>query len=90
MVVPAPGAVTTLEGKNCAVTPVGRPVAVSVTMELKLEFGMVVSVSVRDVPAATLIEVTEDASVNVGTGATVTESAAICLVAPLSAATVAG
>ena len=50
---------------------------------------MVVSVNVLDAPAATLMEPAEEASVNVGAGATVTESAIVCFVEPLLAATVA-
>ena len=47
------------------------------------------SVNVLDAPAATLMEPAEEASVNVGAGATVTESAIVCLVEPLLATTVA-
>lgn len=89
VVVPAPGAETMLEGRNCAVMPAGSPVTVMVTGELKLEFGVVVNVNVLDAPGATLMEVAATARVNAGDGATVIESDAACLVDPLLAATVA-
>ena len=89
MVVPAPGAETMPAGRNCAVTPAGSPVIVNVMAALNVEFGVVVSVNVLDAPGATLREVTDDASVNAGTAGTVTDSAAVCFVEPLLAATVA-
>jgi hypothetical protein len=89
VVAPAPGAETTLEGRNCAVMPAGSPVTVMVTAELKLEFGVVVNVNVLDAPGATLMEVAATASVNAGAGATVSESDSVCPVDPLLAATVA-
>ena len=89
VVAPAPGAATVLAGRNCAVTPVGKPFAESVTAALNVELGVVVSVRVLEAPAATLMEVAEDTSVNVGAGGTVTESGMVCLVEPLPAATVA-
>jgi hypothetical protein len=69
--------------------PAGSPLTLSVTAALKLEFAVVVSVTVLELPAETLIEAAEDAKVNVGAGATVTESAMGCFVAPLAADTVA-
>jgi hypothetical protein len=56
---------------------------------LKVEFRVVVSVRVCEVPAATLSEVAEDATINVGVGETVTESDAVRFTEPLLAATVA-
>jgi len=60
----------------------------SVTAASKVELGVVVSVRVLDVPGATLIEAADKAIANVGAGATVSDNAAVCLVAPLLAATV--
>ena len=77
-----------LAGRNCALTPLGNPLTVSVTAELKVGFGVVVRVNVADAPAPTLMEVTDDASVNVATGATDSASDTVCLVNPLLAATV--
>ncbi len=77
-----------LAGRNCAVTPVGKPVTVSVMAALNVEFGVLVRVNVVDAPAATLREVTDDASVNRGNGATATGSDTVCFVDPLLATTV--
>ena len=85
---PAPGAEMMLAGKNCAVTPVGNPVTVSVMEALKVELGVVVIVRLSEAPAATLMEATEDAKTNVGAGATVTASVTTCFVEPLAAVTV--
>lgn len=90
VVTPAPGAAMMLAGRNCAVTPVGNPVTVSVTAALNVEFGVVVSVNVLDAPGVTLREVSDDASVNAGNGGIVTDSDAVCFVAPPLAATVTG
>lgn len=84
-----PGAATTFEGENCAVRPDGNPVAVKVIAALNVEFGVVVSVRLLDVPAATLADVVEVARVNVGAGATVTGSTFCCFTDPLVAETVA-
>jgi len=88
-VVPEPGAATTFEGENCAVKPVGNPVAVRVMAALKVEFGVVVTVRVLEAPTATLEEIAEGARENVGAGATVTESDSCCFTEPLVADTVA-
>jgi hypothetical protein len=69
--------------------PAGKPVTLRVTAALKLELAVVVSVTVLDFPAETLMEPAEDAKVNVGAGATVTESAMGFFVVPLVAITVA-
>ena len=87
MTLPAPGAAMTLAGKNCVVIPVGSPATVNVTAALKVEFGAVVSVKVLDALGAMLIVVAEEASVKLGTGATVRVSGNVCLVAPLLPAT---
>lgn len=89
VVAPAPGADTTLAGRNCAVTPSGRPVTVSVMAALNVEFGVVVRVTVCEPPATTLMEVAEAPRVNVGAGATVTERVRVCFTVPPLAATVA-
>jgi len=89
VVAPAPGAETTFDGVNPAVKPVGNPIAVSVTAALKVELGAVVSVSAREVPTGTLTELAEGVRVNVGTGATVTESDCCCFIEPLVATTAA-
>lgn len=86
----APGAGTTLAGKICTVTPLGSPETVSVMAALKVAFGVVVTVTLLEAPAATLIDVAEDVSVNVGAGATVTETEFVCDVDPLLAVTVMG
>ena len=62
----------------------------NVIAALNPSFGVVVSVKVFDPPAVTLIVLADDASKNEGAGATVTDSAAVCFVAPLLAATVTG
>ena len=84
-----PGAATTFEGENCAVRPVGNPVAVRVIAALKPEFGVVVSVRLLEVPAATLAEVADSVRENVGAGATVIENTFCCFTDPLVAETVA-
>jgi hypothetical protein len=78
-----------LEGKSCAVMPAGSPVTLRVTAALKLKLAVVVSVTVWELPAETLMEVAEDAKENVGAGATVTEIAMGFFVAPLVAVMVA-
>ena len=89
VVISAPEEGTKLAGKNCAVSPAGNPAMVSVTDELKVELGVVVSVRVLDAPEATLIEVAEEVSANAGAGAIVSESNSVCVTDPLLAATVA-
>jgi hypothetical protein len=74
---------------NFTVKPVGNPVAVKVIAALKLELGVVLMVRVLDAPAATLGAVVEGAIVNVGAGATTTESDFVCISEPLVSDTVA-
>jgi len=88
VVVAAPGAGTTLAGSTCTVMPAGSPEMASVIAALKVEFGAVVMVKLLDEPGATLMDVAELVSVNVGTGATVTDSETLCVTAPLAAVTV--
>jgi hypothetical protein len=77
-----------LAGENCAVSPVGNPVTVNVMAALKVEFGVVVSSNEFELPAETLVEVTEGAKVNVGAGAMVTAIETCCFMEPLVADTV--
>lgn len=84
-----PGAAATFEGDNCAVKPVGNPVAVKVIAALKLEFVVVVSVRALEVPAATLADVADGVREKVGAVATVIESTFCCFTDPLVAETVA-
>jgi len=90
MLLPEPGAAM-LAGVNAAVTPLGNPVTVKAMAALKVELGVVVSVTVLEAPpAVTLREVAPEARANVGVAATVTESDTCCLMAPLAAETVTG
>jgi len=86
VVVPPPGAATTLEGRICTVMPVGTATA-RVMAALNVEFGVVIMVKLLLAPAVMLIEDAGDVSVNVGARATVTESETVCFTEPLVAAT---
>jgi len=85
---PDPGA-DSVAGVKAPETPLGNPVTEKATAALNVEFGVVVNVTVLDAPTTTLVEVAEGTRVNVGAGATVTESATCCFTEPLVADTVA-
>src|SRR5580698_882469 len=89
VVVPAPGADNVLDGENCTVMPAGSPVTARVMAELNVEFGVVLNVTLLELPVCTLAEVAEGASVKVGYGATVTEICACFFQVPLVPVTVA-
>jgi hypothetical protein len=88
VVVAAPGAAMTLAGNTCTVMPVGNPETASVIAALKVEFGAVVIVKLLDEPGAMLMEVAGAVSVNVGAGATVTDSETLCVTDPPATVTV--
>jgi len=85
---PDPGAAI-VAGVKAPVTPVGSPVTEKATAASKVEFGVVVSVTVLELPAVTLREADPETSANVGVASTVTESDTWCVVEPLAADTVA-
>lgn len=85
---PEPGAAI-VAGVNAPETPVGNPVTENATAALKVEFGVLVNVTVLEPPAATLTDVVPEVNANVGAASTVTEMVACCLVEPLVPATVA-
>jgi hypothetical protein len=85
---PEPGAAI-VAGVNAPETPAGNPVTENATAALKVEFGVLVNVTVLELAAATLTEVAAEVKANVGAASTVTEMVACSLVDPLVPATVA-
>lgn len=81
----APGAETKLDGKNCVVTPAGKPEMLKAMAELNVALGVVLRVRLFEAPSATVIAVAETESVNAGAGWTVSDSGMVCLVEPLTA-----
>ena len=75
-------------GLNAAVTPVGKPVAVRVTAELKPPVTAVATVLVPLPPGATETVVGEAEIVNPGAPVTVNVTVAVWLVVPLVPVTV--
>ena len=78
----------TPEEENCPLMPDGNPVTDRLIAALKVEFGVVLSVTVFDPPAATLTDVAEGDNVKVGAGATVRESETVFCSVPLVPVTV--
>jgi hypothetical protein len=68
---------------------VGNPLTVSVTGALKLEFGVVVKLTLLEPPGARLTELSPATRVNAGAGATVIVSGADPVIVPLVAETLA-
>ena len=77
---PEPGAAIDV-GLNAAVAPVGNPVAVSATAELKPPETAVAMVLVPLAPCATVTDAGEAEMVNAG-GATVNDTVAVCVSPP--------
>jgi len=69
-------------GVNKAVTPVGRPDALRVTLPVNPFCGTTVMVSVTDAPWATVTEVGDAVRAKLGGGVTVREIAVLALSVP--------
>jgi hypothetical protein len=86
---PEPGAAIFPEEENCPVMPDGSPDTERSIAAVKVEFAVVVNVSVFEPPAATVTEVAEDDKVKVGAGATASGTETVFFSVPLVPVTVA-
>lgn len=85
---PEPGDTIVPEEENCPLMPDGNPVTDRLIAALKVEFGVVVNVTVFEPPAGTLTVVAEGDKVKVGAGATVREIETVFFSVPLVPVTV--